>query len=149
MIRKNQLMIESNHKIKTLSEAPDKKLVVENDRLGPKKLFTRPKKWKSFLKCMEVYGSVSKLKKINDAIAYSLWQLWQQQIAYFICYISYCIISCLLHLSRHFNMSKLHIHRPRLARIGLILQIKRKSMKMWWKWERGQTNKIWGVILFF
>ena len=116
-----------------------------------------------------MYGTVSKLKKINDdrqlllryftkdterlhityctlyivysifplAIAYSLWQLWQQKIAYcishmayFIWHISYCIISCLLHLSRHFNMSKLLIHRPRLARIGLILQIKRKSMKL-------------------
>jgi hypothetical protein len=38
MIRKNQLMIESNHKIKT-----DKKLGVKN-QLGPKKLFTRPTK---------------------------------------------------------------------------------------------------------
>jgi hypothetical protein len=39
-------------------------------------------------------------------------------------------IMFLLHLSRHFNMSKLLIHRPRLTRVGLILQIKRKSMKL-------------------
>ena len=31
-------------KLKPFREAPAKKLGVENDRLGPKKLFTRPKK---------------------------------------------------------------------------------------------------------
>ena len=40
-------------KLKPFREAPDKKLGVENDWLGPKKLFTRPKKWKLILKIME------------------------------------------------------------------------------------------------
>ena len=40
-------------KFKPIREAPDKKLGVENDRLGPKKFFTRPKIWKSFLKVMD------------------------------------------------------------------------------------------------
>ena len=40
-------------KFKPFREAPDKKLGVENDCLGPKKLFTRPKKWKLILKVMD------------------------------------------------------------------------------------------------
>jgi hypothetical protein len=123
-----------------------------------------------------VYGSVSKVKKVNDDrqllpryltkdterlhityctlyiaychyplhiaygnygngklyIAYFIWHILYCifHMAYFILHISYCILSCLLHLSRHFNMSKHLIHRTRLACIGLILQIKRKSMKL-------------------
>ena len=41
---KNQFMIEGDHKIKTVREAPNKKLGVQNDRLGRQFFFTRPKK---------------------------------------------------------------------------------------------------------
>ena len=45
MIRKNQFMIEGNHKIQTPSrqEAPDNKLGVQNYLLGRQFFFTRPK----------------------------------------------------------------------------------------------------------
>ena len=39
-------------KLKPFQEAPNKKLGVQNDRLGRQKLFTLPKKWKWFLKVM-------------------------------------------------------------------------------------------------
>ena len=42
-----------NIKLKPFREAPDKKLGVENDRLGRKISFTQPTKWKLFLKVMD------------------------------------------------------------------------------------------------
>ena len=40
-------------KLKPFQEAPVKKLGVENDRLGPNKFVTQPKKFKSVLKMID------------------------------------------------------------------------------------------------
>ena len=53
MIRKNQFMVESDHKIATLSRSPRQKVVDQNDVLGPTKLFTRPKIRKSFFSVID------------------------------------------------------------------------------------------------
>jgi hypothetical protein len=54
-----------------------------------------------------------------------------------------------MHISRHFNISKLLIHIPRLAHIKADIAAKMEIYEtvfkyciVWWKWEGGQTNKI-------
>ena len=53
MIRKNQFMIESNHKLKHFQEAPDKKLGVQIDWLGREICLDANQKIKSFFIVMD------------------------------------------------------------------------------------------------